>query len=314
MRAFYADEPGAVLSSAVNKFVFVTVNPKFDDGVRVAYSRTEEVERASQVEHALVRAALQSLGIEGGVEITTVADIPSRGTGLGSSSAFTVGLLNVLSAFQGRRLSAQSLARESCRIEIDMCDEPIGKQDQYAAAYGGFNLIEFEADESVCVTPLILPAGMLGRLHSHLLIFYTGRTRKASAILSRQKSAIGADGAKRGALRRMAALAHELKNQFEAGDIDDLGEILHESWMLKKSLTAEISSPEIDRWYDAARCGGAVGGKILGAGGGGFLLFFAPPDTHAEIGRRLGDLRRIPMNFERSGSQIVFYNPQEQDR
>ena len=313
MRAFYAGGAGAVLSATINKFVFVTVNRKFDDGVRVAYSKTEEVASAAQVEHALVRSALERLAIAGGVEITTVADIPSRGTGLGSSSAFTVGLLNALSAFQGRRLSAESLAVESCGIEIDICREPIGKQDQYAAAYGGFNLIEFLGDESVRVTPVILAPGLAGRLQSHLLVFYTGKTRNASEVLRRQESAVSADPAKRQALARMAMIAHQLKAELELGHIEALGETLHEGWMLKKSLTGEISSPQIDAWYEAVRAAGAVGGKILGAGGGGFLLLFADPSAHEKIEQALGGLRRMAVRFERSGSQIVFYNPQEED-
>jgi D-glycero-alpha-D-manno-heptose-7-phosphate kinase len=313
LRGFYGQEPGAVLSSAVDKYIFVTVNAKFDDGVRVAYSKTEDVASAAQVEHVLVRASLERLAIAGGVEITTVAEIPSRGTGLGSSSAFTVGLLNALSAFQGRRLSPEALASEACRVEIDICGDPIGKQDQYAAAYGGFNLIAFLPDESVRVTPLILGPGLEARLEAHLLVFYTGKTRSASEVLRRQGAAVAADSEKRGAVRRMAALAHQLKDELEGGNLEAFGEVLHENWMLKRSLAAGISSGEIDGWYEAARGAGAVGGKILGAGGGGFLLLFAPPQAHAGIEKRLAGLRRIPMAFERPGSQIVFYDPKAQN-
>ena len=309
MRAFYAEHEGAVLSSAIDKYVFVNVNKKFDDGVRVSYSRTEEVNSADEVEHRLVRAALQRLNITGGVEITTIADVPARGTGLGSSSAFTVGLLNALNAFQGRPASRDYLAAESCHIEIDMCGEPIGKQDQYAAAFGGFNLIAFQPDEAVRVTPVIVPPPVRTRLSSHLLVFYTGHTRSASALLARQSEAVARSAAKRDALRRMVALAHQLKGELERGQIDAFGEVLHENWVLKKTLSADVSTPEIDGWYEIGRRRGAQGGKILGAGAGGFLLFVAPPETHGAIERELSGLRRFPIGFEPSGSQIIFYNP-----
>ncbi len=311
MRAFYGEHEGAVLSSTVSKYIFVTVNRKFDDGVRVAYSKTEEVASASDVEHKLVRAALNQLTIKGGVEITTMADIPARGTGLGSSSSFTVGLLNALSAFKGRHVSRQFLAEESCNIEINICGEPIGKQDQYAAAYGGLNVIEFLPDETVRVTPVIVPSNTLERLQSHLLVFYTGKTRSASGILANQSQEITSSRAKRDVLRRMVALTHELRAELENGNIEAFGEALHENWVLKKSLTDGISSDEIDRWYDIGMRNGATGGKILGAGAGGFLLLYAPPERHAALEHQLPELRRVPMSFERTGSQIIFYNPSE---
>ena len=311
MRAFYAEHGGAVLSSAVDKYVFVTVNRKFDEGIRVAYSVNEEVASAAEVEHKLVRAALDRLTIRGGVEITTMADIPSRGTGLGSSSAFTVGLLNALSAFQGRHVTREYLASESCNIEINICGEPIGKQDQYASAYGGFNLIEFRADESVVVTPVIIPPGTRDRLQSHLIVFYTGKTRSASALLSAQTQEVASSAAKRDVLRRMVELTYEVKADLERGDLDAFGAALHENWLLKKSLTEGISSSEIDAWYEAGLAAGATGGKILGAGAGGFLLFYAPPDRHAAIAHSLRGLRRVRMGLERTGSQIIFYNPSE---
>jgi D-glycero-alpha-D-manno-heptose-7-phosphate kinase len=311
MRAFYGEHPGAVLSTAVNKYVFVTVNKKFDDGVRVAYSKTEEVASAAEIEHRLVRAALTRLGLKGGMEITTVADIPSRGTGLGSSSSFTVGLLNALNAFNGRYASREYLAAESCEIEINVCGEPIGKQDQYAAAYGGFNLIEFRADETVQVTPVVIPPAVLQRLQSQLMVFYTGKTRSASALLAKQTNAVASDAAKRKVLRRMVELTHQVKAELENGNLDAFGDALHENWELKKSLTEGISSEDIDRWYDAGRQTGALGGKILGAGAGGFLLLFAPPERHAAIEHQLPELRRVNMAFEPIGSQIIFYNPPE---
>ena len=311
MRAFYADHPGAVLSTAVDKYVFVTVNKKFDDGVRVAYSKTEEVGSAAEVEHRLVRAALTRMGLRGGMEITTVADIPSRGTGLGSSSSFTVGLLNALSAFRGQYVTREYLASESCEIEINVCGEPIGKQDQYAAAYGGFNLIEFLPDEAVRVTPVLIQPAVQARLQSQLMVFYTGKTRSASALLAKQTDAVASDAAKRKVLRRMVELTHQVKAELESGNLDAFGDALHENWELKKSLTEGISSDDIDRWYDTGRSAGALGGKILGAGAGGFLLLFAPPDRHPAIEHQLPELKRVKMGFEPIGSQIIFYNPAE---
>ena len=311
MRAFYGEHPGAVLSSAVNKYVFVTVNRKFDDGVRVAYSKTEEVASAAEVEHRLVRAALNRLGLRGGMEITTVADIPSRGTGLGSSSSFTVGLLNALSAFKGQYVTREYLAAESCEIEINICGEPIGKQDQYAAAYGGFNLIEFLPDDAVRVTPVVIQPSVVSKLQSHLMVFYTGKTRSASALLAKQTAAVAGDADKRRVLKRMVDLTHQVKAELESGNLDAFGDALHENWMLKKSLTEGISSEDIDRWYDLGRDGGALGGKILGAGAGGFLLLYAPPDRHAAIEHMLPELKLVKMGFEPMGSQIIFYNPPE---
>ena len=309
MSVYYQTDDGAVLSSTINKYIFVTVNRKFDSGIRLSYSKTEEVANAASVEHRLVRAALNRLDIDGGVEITTIADIPSSGTGLGSSSSFTIGLLNALNAFVGKHVGREYLAAESCDIEIKVCGEPIGKQDQYAAAYGGFNLIEFARDETVRVSPVIIPPVTLDRFEANLLVFYTGKTRSASGLLSTQREAVANTSAKRSALRRMVELAHIAKAELEMGNIDAFGEALHENWVLKKSLTDGISSDNIDRWYDIGIAAGATGGKILGAGAGGFLLFYASPDRHDAIAHRLPELRRIPMEFERNGSQIIFYNP-----
>jgi len=309
MREFYRDEVGAVLSTAIDKFVFVTVNRKFDNGVRVAYSKTEEVTHASQVEHRLVKAALAQMSVEGGIEITTVADIPAKGTGLGSSSTFTVGLLHALHAFTSRYADRETLAAESCRIEIEVCGEPIGKQDQYAAAYGGFNLIEFRPDESVQVSPVFCSAELRQQLQDHLLVFYTGISRSASALLASQRDGLRASVDKRAALRRMVALVYEMKAEIGAGHLDSFGSLLNENWLLKKSLADGISTPDIDDWYATALRHGATGGKLMGAGAGGFLLFFAPPTSHARIAAALPGLRRVKMGFERLGSQIIFYNP-----
>ncbi len=309
MAAFYREGGGAVLSTAIDKYIYVTVNRKFDNGIRVAYSKTEEVNDAAQIEHALVRAALNHVGVDGGVEITTVADIPSKGTGLGSSSSFTVALLHALYAFTGRHATSETLAADSCRIEIDICREPIGKQDQYAAAYGGFNLYEFQPDEAVKVSPVICARTTLDRLQSHILMLYTGITRSASAILKEQGDGVSRDADKRRVLRRMVDLTYMMRDELQRDHLDSFGEILHENWELKKSLTSGISSGEIDAWYDAGMRCGATGGKILGAGAGGFLIFFAPPERHEAICHALPGLRPIDVSFERFGSQVIFYRP-----
>ena len=307
--SFYRKHGGAVLSTAVNKYIYVNINRKFDGGVRIAYSKTEEVDSVDQIEHALFKATFRFMKLTGGVEITTIADIPSRGTGLGSSSSFTVGLINAISAYQGRHVSAECMGETSCRIEIDICGAPIGKQDQYAAAYGGFNIIEFHPDDRVAVTPIVMPRPLMRTLESRIIVFYTGMTRSASRILQDQSDQVAADGVKQGALKRMVSLTYELRDQLQDGDIGAFGEILDENWNLKRSLTPGISNGEIDEWYALAKSAGAIGGKILGAGSGGFLMFYANEEHHPAIERALHFLRRIAFGFEPQGSKIIFYDP-----
>jgi D-glycero-alpha-D-manno-heptose-7-phosphate kinase len=305
---FYRRHGGAVLSAAIDKYVYVNVNKKFDDGIRVAYSKNEEVERVAEVQHRLVRAALEHVGIAGGIEITTIADIPSKGTGLGSSSSFTVGLLHALSAFKGQYVSSDQLGRDSCRIEIDICGEPIGKQDQYAAAFGGVNLIEFRPDDSVIVSPIICKPATLTDLQTNVLVLYTGITRNASPILKQQSDEIDKSERARRVLTRMAELASLLRNELQGNKVAAVGEILHENWCLKKELNSAVSTGEIDDWYAKARAAGAQGGKILGAGAGGFLMLYAPRESHARIKFALPMLRPISMCFEPLGSRIIFYH------
>jgi D-glycero-alpha-D-manno-heptose-7-phosphate kinase len=305
---FYRNGGGAVLSTAIDKYVYVNVNKKFDNGIRIAYSKTEEVASVGEIEHKLVRAAMQHLGLEGGIEITTIADIPSRGTGLGSSSSFTVGLLHALNAFRGRYVSSAELARDSCRIEIEMCGEPIGKQDQYAAAFGGLNLIEFRADDSVLVSPVICEQATVRALEAGILVFYTGITRSASALLRQQAEETAANPQTQRELARLAALAYTLRDELHQNNAAALGEILHEAWTLKKSISSGVTTGEIDDWYSTARRAGALGGKILGAGAGGFLLLYAPPDAHDRIRAALHLLRPVKIGFEPLGSRIIFYH------
>ena len=306
--AFYREHGGAVLSTAIDKYVYVSINRKFDGGIRLAYSRTEEVQTLEEIEHKLLKAAFELMGMRGGVEITTTADIPSRGTGLGSSSTFTVGLLNAMYAYRGRHASCEELARLSCEVEIERCGEPIGKQDQYAAAFGGFNLIEFRPDESVSVSPVIMRRDLLDLLEQRIIVFYTGITRSASAILEAQSQQSATDKAKQAALKRMVELAFIMRDELSAGHIDSVGHILDENWSLKKSLTSGISSSAIDDWYDRAMGAGALGGKLLGAGQGGFMMFYAPRERHEDIANAVG-LRKVDFGFEPLGTRILFYNP-----
>jgi D-glycero-alpha-D-manno-heptose-7-phosphate kinase len=307
--AFYRNDGGAVLSTAIDKYVYVSINKKFDGGIRLAYSRTEEVASVAAIEHRLVKATFEMLNVTGGVEITTIADIPSRGTGLGSSSSFTVGLINAVSAYLGRYVSAENLGAWSCEVEIERCGEPIGKQDQYAAAYGGFNLMQFNPDDTGTVSPLIMNREKRARLERNILVFYTGITRSASSILQEQSDAIVSDTAKRESLRRMVQLTFDMRDELQRGNLDSFGEILHENWQIKKGLASGVSTLEINDLYSAARNAGASGGKILGAGSGGFLMFYADEDRHEAIKRSLPDLRVVQFGFEPLGSRIIFFNP-----
>ena len=302
---FYRKYGGAVLSTAIDRYVYVTVNRKFDDGIRLSYSRTEEARTVDHIKHPLVREGMKLAGIKGGIEITSIADIPSKGSGLGSSSTFTVGLLNALHAYSGRHAGAERLSKEACEIEIERCGEPIGKQDQYAAGFGGLNLIKFNPDDSVSVEPVICKRETIQQLQSHIIIFYTGVTRSASGILKNQSSALATEKKKCDVTLKMVKLAHTLCKELQENRVSSFGEIIHEGWLLKKSLTVGITTDAIDAWYTKARRAGAIGGKLLGAGTGGFLMFYAPPDRHAAIAHAL-ELRQTDFKFEPQGSRIIF--------
>ncbi|WP_336952680.1 hypothetical protein [Sphingobium aromaticivastans] len=306
--SYYRKYGGAVLSTAIDKYVYISINRKFDGGIRLAYSKTEEVTRLEDIEHELLRAAFEMTGMRGGVEITTTADIPSRGTGLGSSSTFSVGLLNAIAAYSGVHASAADLAARACEVEIERCHQPIGKQDQYAAAFGGFNVIEFNPDDSVSVSPIIMRRDIRDLLEQRIIVFYTGITRSASAILSAQSVESGSDNDKQAALKRMVELVYVMRDELSQGHVDSFGHILHENWSLKKTLTSGISTPAIDEWYAQGMGTGALGGKLLGAGQGGFMMFYAPRERHEDIANAVG-LRQVRFGFEPLGSRILFYNP-----
>jgi len=302
LAAFYKKQSGAVLSTAIDKYMYVTVNKYFDDSIILKYRKTELVRRVGEIRHPILRECLRSVGIERGIEITSMADVVG-GTGLGSSSSFTVGVLHALHAFKGEFRTPEQLAREACAIEIGRLKEPIGKQDQYIGAYGGFQFIEFMPDDSVRVDPVVFPEKTRAALAARLMLLYTGQTRSASTILRRFQKGFNAKDA---ALKRMRRLAEETRDALQNGRVDELGEQLHEGWELKKSVSGGISNPRIDRAYAAARRAGAAGGKVLGAGGGGFLLLFVSPGKREAVLRALPSWREIPFKFEPEGSKIIY--------
>jgi D-glycero-alpha-D-manno-heptose-7-phosphate kinase len=301
LAAFYSQEPGAVLSTAIDKYMYVTVNKYFEDKIILKYSRTEEVSNIRDVKHPLLKEAMKITGLTRGIEITSMADIVG-GTGLGSSSSFTVGALHALHAFDGRYVPLSQLAREACDIEIERVKEPIGKQDQYIAAYGGFQFIEFMPDEAVRVTPIICPPEKIKRLSANLMLFYTGKTRKAGTILKGVKANMERNRADMQELGRLARSARDLMQE---GSVSRFGELLHEGWLLKRSLHSGISDGEIDRVYGRARKAGAEGGKILGAGGGGFLLLYVKRGKQAQVRKVMRGWREVQFAFEPEGSKII---------
>lgn len=312
--AFYHEESGAVVSTAINKYIYINVNHKFDEQVRASYSVTEMVARASELKHELIREALAMLEIEGGIEITSISDIPSQGTGLGSSSSYTVGLLHALHAYSGKSASSDKLAKEACDIELGKCSKPIGKQDQYIAAFGGLQYIQFNPDETVFVDPIICRQETKQRLEDGLLMLYTSLTRSADDILREQSANTMTPGMQRRTLRCMKQQAQDLRRALQDNNLEAFGELLHEGWELKKTLASGISRPEIDEWYETARKNGALGGKLLGAGGGGFLLLYAEPDRHDAIRGALPNLRHTPVELEPQGSKIVYVEESRKGR
>jgi D-glycero-alpha-D-manno-heptose-7-phosphate kinase len=300
---FYHKFPGAVVSTAIDKYIYITVNNNFDDCIRLKYSQVEEVESVEKIGHNLIRESLKWVGVKNKIEITSLADIPVKGTGLGSSSAYLVGLLKALYGYLGKKSSPETLALEAGKIEMEILKLPVGKQDHYSAAFGGLNFIEFLPDGGVKVEALKMPEAALQQLNKNLLMFYTGITRQASGILSEQKHNYQNNRESLSLTQKMVQLAHQLKRSLLAGEIGAVGAILHENWELKKQLAKSISSSQIDDWYGRARKSGAEGGKLLGAGGGGFLLFYAPQDRHPDIIQSLSGLKSIEFKFEPEGSK-----------
>ncbi len=306
--AFYKKEVGAVVSTTIDKYVYLSVHPFFSDEIQLKYSKTETVSNIDQIEMRVFREALKLFGIKKKIEIVIVADLPKEGgSGLGGSTAFSVGLLNALSLYVGKQKSQIDYAKMSTDLELDILKNPIGKQDQYASAVGGLNFISFNPDDTVTTEPIFLNQDVRNDLQDNLLMFFTGKTRNANSVLSEQQQRLS-ESDKLKLMQRMRDLAIELKNELQSNKIDSFGEILHENWNLKKQLTTKISDPQIDDWYKKGIAAGAEGGKILGAGGGGFLLFYCQKDKQDALRAALSDLKPYPFRFENQGTRVILFD------
>lgn len=305
MAAYYQNSPGQVVSTAIDKFVFAIIKERFDDMIYINYSRKECVEQVADIQHDLVREAMRLTGVTRGVEITTLADIPSSGSGLGSSSSITVALLHALYAYQNELVTAERLASEACRIEIEILGKPIGKQDQYAAAYGGTNRFVFHPDGTTTRHPLQLSGAASRKFASSLLLYFTGITRSADVILSRQQKNLQSRN-KVETMGAMVDLVEPFAAAMEKADIETCGTLMDRNWALKQQMSAGITNDEIQAMYTAARNAGALAGKIAGAGGGGFLLLVVPRERQNAVFEALNDYRELPFMMEASGSKVIF--------
>ena len=307
--AWYREHGGAVLGTAIDKYCFITCRylpPYFEHRLRVVYSKIEDCQRASEIQHPSVREVLGMLGMERGLEIHHDGDLPAR-SGMGSSSAFTVGLLHALYGLQGRLTARKQLAMEAIHVEQDLIGETVGVQDQIFAAFGGFNFLEFKKDGTFRVEPLMVPKGRLEELNGSLMLFYTGLRRTASEVAA---SYVADIGARTRQLNRMRQMVDEGMSILSGtGSLDAFGDLLDEAWRLKRSLSGVVSNSQVDEVYAEARRAGARGGKLLGAGGGGFLVFYVPPQFQAQVKEKLRDLIWVPFQFDTGGSEIIFYSP-----
>ena len=300
---FYEKYGGCVLSTSINRYCYISIHPYFNErDTMLKYSESELVEDLSKIKHRIFNCVLNEVQLRG-VEITSTADVPG-GTGLGSSSTFTVGLLNAVNCYRGKYLSKGKIAAKACQVEIEKLGSPIGKQDQYAAAYGGLNFIRFHQDGEVSVSPIVMQPETYRKLQQNLVMFYTGDVRSANAILAEQKKNISAED-KAANLRRMCALAEEMKLALEDNDLSSFGRLLNDGWELKRTLASGISNPAIDEAYRTAMENGALGGKLLGAGGGGFLLFYCEPEKQEQLRVAL-KLRPFPFSFEKDGTSVIY--------
>lgn len=308
-KEYYVQNSGFIVSTAIDKYIFVIVKERFDDLIYVNYTKKEIVNSVDEIQHELVREALIKAGLKKGFEITMLADVPSEGSGLGSSSSLTVGLLNAFYNFQGIQVTADQLASEACEIEIDILNKPIGKQDQYIAAYGGLRTFNFNSDHSVKTELLEVQNSLKRKLGANLLLFYTNITRSSSSVLTEQKNNIKDRIQYHNEIK---SLAEKLAGYLREGYVDKTGNILAENWKLKKNLSTNISNNQIDEMYNIAINSGAEGGKISGAGGGGFLLLYCKRENHDWIREQMKDYREMPFMLEPHGSKIIFnYNRYE---
>ncbi|MFC2042671.1 GHMP kinase [Chloroflexota bacterium] len=302
LRNFYRHEGGCVLSSAIDKYIFVIVKRRFDKKIRLGYTRTELVEQVDQLQHDLVREALRLAEVRSQIEIGTLGDIPSTGSGLGSSSTVTVGVLNALYNYRNDPQTQEQLARGACQIEIEELEKPIGKQDQYIAAYGGLRLIRFLPDGEVVIETVELDDSETRRLNQQLMLFYTQHSRFDDSVLSEQRSKIPG---RMDTLGAMADLAYQGRTLLENGDFDAFGRLLDTGWQLKKTLASKISNSKIDNYYQLAIAAGALGGKITGAGGGGFMLLYCPREKQHSVRAALQELQELPFHLEPDGSKVI---------
>ena len=300
---YFKENGGCVLSTTIDKYIFVTIKKRFDSKLRIGYTKTEIVDDLSEINHELIREALRKTTITRGVEVTTMGDIPSEGSGLGSSSTVTVGSLQAMYTLQGELVSAERLAREACEIEIDVLGKPIGVQDQYIAAYGGLRFMEFPRKGPIASERLLLPKDLIRTLNDELLLFFTGITRSSARILTEQKKNIQH---RTQVLSSMKRIARNARDELLKGNVEAIGECLHESWHLKRKLASRISNGNLDDIYQVALEAGAVGGKITGAGGGGFLLLFCPYQKQKKLRTSLSKLRELPFKLEQDGSKVIF--------
>lgn len=307
---WYKEHGGAVLSTSIDKYCFISCRylpPFFEYKHKISYSIIEAVKQINEIQHPVVKALLNFLKVKEGIEIMHNADLPAR-TGLGSSSSFTVGLLNALYGLKSIMPTKHKLAKDAIHIERDVLKEAVGSQDQVAASYGGLNKTTFSKSGNFIVEPLILPDKRLGEFHSHLMLYFTGFARYASQIAKKQ---VETTHKKEKELHEMFKMVDEGKRILTSrGDITDFGKLMKESWALKRSLTDKITNPEIDKIHDDALSAGAIAGKLLGAGGGGFMLFFVKPKDKPAVRKRLKGLLEVGFNFDSYGSQIVFYDKQ----
>jgi D-glycero-alpha-D-manno-heptose-7-phosphate kinase len=304
---FSSRERGSVVSVAIKKYIYIIVHPSFDKKNLISYSKIEKTDNIDHIQNTRVREAMKMTDLTDGVEIHSIGEVPS-GTGLGSSSSFLVGLLNALYAYQGKHVSQEQLAREACEIEINSLKEPIGRQDQYVAAFGGLNKINFLRDEAY-IKPIICKKQTLKSLQENLLLFYFGKPREASTILSDQNKEVLEKDEIFSYYLKMRDMSDELESDIIKNDLTRFGYLLHENWLLKKQLANGISNRDIDNYYKIALQSGALGGKLLGAGGGGFLLIYAEKDKHEAIRKNLGkDLQEVPLEFDMEGTKIIYVN------
>jgi len=307
LREYYLKYGGSVLSTSIDKYIYLSMHPYFNaNKYFLKYSRNELVDNVDNIDHKIIRQVFKDYNILG-VDFNSSADIPS-GTGLGSSSSFAVGLIKLCNAYTNKYMSSEEIAKYACEIEIEKLKEPIGKQDQYACALGGLNFIKFCQDESVIPEKIILEKNKLHQLQNNLLIFYLGDTRSSSSILSEQKQNSMNDNKKIENIHKIVKLSVELRDELLSGNIDAMGDVLHRGWMYKKELATKISNDKIDKFYELAISNGAMGGKLLGAGGGGFLLFYASEVNHHRIRKSLKNLKELDFNFSQGGTKILHYD------